>query len=106
MADSGTGANNTAPASRERYGGQAASSIKHRSDRTTPFSISVEGLEGTGKSFFGLTSCPLPIVHVNFGDRDATPIIDQLDDDRAAAVTTYNFYPKSAEGWTRQEGAD
>ena len=37
-----------------------------------PFSLSIEGLESTGKTHFALMTCPLPIVHINFGDRDAT----------------------------------
>lgn len=92
------------PSVRDRFGATTGAAIAGRADRTTPFSTSIEGLEGTGKSWFGLVTAPLPIVHLNFGDRDAVPIIDQLPADRVEKIILYNFYPESAKGWSRDEG--
>ena len=48
----------------------------------TPLSLSVEGLEGTGKTFFTLMTMPLPLVHVNFSDRDATGFLYEMSPER------------------------
>lgn len=70
----------------------------------TTLSISVEGLEGTGKTYFGLMTGPLPIVHVNFSDRDATPFLYEMSEERRQQTTLYSFKPKTTDGWTRAEG--
>ena len=72
------------------------------------FSMSVEGLEGTGKTHFSLLTTPPPIVHVNFGDRDATLFLypDRMSEERREQTTLYSFHAASSEGWTRQEGYD
>ena len=68
-----------------------------------PFSISVEALEGCGKTQFGLLTCPWPIVHVNFGDRDAKAFLYEMPPERRAHTTMYSFAPASPGGWTRPE---
>src|SRR3990167_424879 len=68
------------------------------------FSMSVEGLEGTGKTHFSLMGTPMPVVHVNFGDRDATLFLYNMDEERRKQTTLYSFHPASSEGWTRAEG--
>jgi hypothetical protein len=68
--------------------------------------MSVEGLEGTGKTHFALMTAPLPLVHVNFGDRDATWFLYQMDEERRKQVTLYSFHAKDATGWSRAEGQE
>ena len=68
-----------------------------------PFSISVEGLEGTGKSRFGLLTCPTPVVHINFSDRDATAFLYDMSEERRKQTTLYSFAPAGTEGWTVAE---
>ena len=70
------------------------------------FSMSVEGLEGTGKTHFSLLTTPTPIVHVNFGDRDATWFLYNMDEERKKQTTLYSFQPKTSDGWTRAEGME
>ena len=71
-----------------------------------PFSMSVEGLEGTGKTFFGLMTCPTPIVHVNFSDRSALSFLYDMSKDRRTKAKLYSFSANTTEGWTRDEGKD
>lgn len=68
-----------------------------------PFALSVEALEGCGKTQFGLLTCPWPTVHINFGDRDAKPFLYEMSPERRAHTTLYSFVPASTEGWTRPE---
>lgn len=75
-------------------------------DELTPISISVEGLEGVGKSFFGLMTCPVPLVHVNFSDRDVKGYLYQMSEERRKATTLYDFRPNTPKGWTRKEGEE
>ena len=70
-----------------------------------PFSMSVEGLEGTGKTQFGICTGPLPVVHVNFADREATRFLYEVSDTRRKAITLYSFVPTSTQGWTRSEAS-
>ena len=72
-------------------------------DKILPFSISVEGLEGTGKTQFGLLTCPTPVVHINFGDRDATSFLYDMSAERRSKTTLYSFAPSDTKGWTRDE---
>lgn len=69
-----------------------------------PFSMSVEALEGAGKTRFGLIGTPGPVVHVNYGDRDATIFLYQMDEQRRSEVTMYDFQAPSSEGWSHAEG--
>ena len=69
------------------------------------FTMSVEGLEGTGKTYFGLMTAPTPIVYVNFGDRDATLFLYDMPPERAKDVDLVSFTPSSEQGWTRAEGS-
>jgi len=71
-----------------------------------PFSISVEGLEGTGKTYFSLLTCPTPIVMINFGDRDPRHYLYSMPNDRRAKVRLINFHSRNPGGWTRQEAAE
>lgn len=87
-----------------KYGAVSGATFDAQAERTIPFSISVEGLEGTGKTHFGLITCPTPIVHINFGDRDATTFLYDMDEERRRQVTLYPFHAQRPEGWTREEG--
>ncbi|KKN55482.1 hypothetical protein LCGC14_0581570 [marine sediment metagenome] len=89
----------------EKYGAIKAVDIVANGDPIT-FATSVEGLEGTGKTYFGLLTCPTPIVHVNFGDRDATPLLYDMSAERRERTVLYAFHAKGSGGWTRPEGKD
>lgn len=67
------------------------------------FSLSLEGLEGTGKTDFIINTMPLPIVLVNFGDRSAIPFLYTMDEERRKQVHIYDVQPSSDEGWTEAE---
>lgn len=71
-----------------------------------PFSMSVEALEGAGKTHFGLIGTPGPVVHINYGDRDATIFLYQMDEKRRAEITMYDFQAPSSAGWSRAEGME
>lgn len=68
-----------------------------------PFSISIDGQESTGKTRFPLLTCPTPIVHVNYGDRDATAFLYDMPEERRKKVVLYSFSPSGTEGWTVAE---
>ncbi|KKN82275.1 hypothetical protein LCGC14_0310880 [marine sediment metagenome] len=87
---------------RSKYGAVDGSKL-NGAPPILPFSISVEGQEGTGKSQFGLLTCPTPIVHINFGDRDATAFLYDMSEDRRSKTTLYSFAPSGPDGWTRAE---
>lgn len=70
------------------------------------FSISLEGLEGTGKTRFGLLTCPTPIVHINFGDREATIFLYEMSPERRAKTVLYSFAPKQPSGWQLEEAKE
>lgn len=74
-------------------------------DHSTPltFSLSLEGLEGTGKTHFAINTMPLPLVLVNFGDRSAVPFLYKMAPERAKQIMIYDIQPKSEEGWTFEE---
>ena len=72
----------------------------------TPMSVSVEGLDSAGKTYLTLMTMPLPVVHVNFSDRDATGFLYEMSPDRRAQTTLYSFKAKTTKGWTREEGAE
>ena len=76
------------------------------SSRPPPFSTSIEGLESTGKTHISLLTTPPPVVHVNFGDRDATWFLYQMDEERRKQTTMYSFSAKTSDGWTRPEGME
>jgi len=50
-------------------------------------------------------TCPLPIVHVNFGDRSINHLLYLMDDERRKQITRYEFHSTSVDGWDRPEGA-
>ena len=75
-------------------------------DRVTPLSVSVEGLESAGKTYFTLMTMPLPVVHVNFSDREATPFLYEMSAERRARTKLYSFKAQTTQGWTRAEGAE
>lgn len=70
------------------------------------FSMSVEAQEGAGKTQFGLLTCPTPIVHVNYGDRDATCFLYDMSETRRKQVTLYSFTPTGTSGWTIEESRE
>ncbi len=67
------------------------------------FSVSLEGLEGTGKTDFIVNTMPLPVVLVNFGDRSAIPFLYTMDPARRVDVHIYDIQPSSDQGWTLAE---
>ncbi len=88
------------------YGGQRGDQLVAEiadKKQAIPLSMSVEGLEGTGKSSFVLNTCPLPIVHINYGDRSAAPLLMDMSEERRSQITLYNFQAESPFGWTRAE---
>lgn len=88
---------------RKKYGAVNAADIVENGDPLT-FAMSVEGLEGTGKTWFALQTCPRPICHVNFGDRDATSQIYEMSEGRRKDTTLYALHSESPGGWTLEEG--
>lgn len=74
-------------------------------EKITPFSISVEGLESSGKTYFSIMTMPTPIVHVAFGDRDADMFLPRMSEERRKQVVLYKLKSESPDGWTRGEGA-
>mgnify|MGYP001569179927 FL=1 len=90
----------------EKYGAIDGATFVPDPTKPTIFSMSVEGLEGSGKTHFALLTAPLPIVHVNFGDRSAEWFLYQMDEERRKHVTLYSFQASSSQGWTAQEGRD
>ena len=85
-----------------KYGGVSGTDVVTNGGPLT-FAMSVEGLDGTGKTRFGLLTCPTPIVHVNFGDRDTKALLYDMSEARRKLVTLYNLQAQSPEGWTREE---
>jgi|FLYL01.1.fsa_nt_gi hypothetical protein len=71
-------------------------------DEITPFSVSVDGLEGTGKTTFAL-GFPRPLILVNFGDRSANLLLYDLPEEKRRDVYICDIQPASPEGWTYQE---
>jgi hypothetical protein len=71
-----------------------------------PLCISLEGLEGSGKTYLGLMTGPLPVVHVNFSDRQAESFLYDMTPERRAGTVLYNFRPETPKGWTRAEGQE
>ena len=68
-----------------------------------PFSISIEGLDGTGKTTFIIGSekivgMPTPIVHVNFSDRSCIPMLYALPKARRDLIQPYDIKPSSPDG--------
>src|SRR3990167_10215958 len=87
---------------RKRLG--AVEGTTYKSSSIKVFSMSIDGIEGVGKSHFPLMTMPTPIVHVNLGDRKADLFLDRMTKERRDQVTLYNFVPKSPEGWSIEEG--
>lgn len=67
-----------------------------------PFSVSLDGLEGSGKTYFALRM-PRPLVVVNFGDRDPNILLYDLKPEEREGILIKNIYPGSPEGWTLAE---
>ena len=88
-----------------KYGGVSGADIVTNGGPLT-FSMSVEGLEGTGKTRFGLLTCPTPLVHLNFGDRDATPLLYDASEERRKGITLYAQHAQSPDGWIRAEAKE
>lgn len=94
-----------ASGSYERIDG-ATFDVADPTNGVVPLSLSVEGLEGTGKTYIGLITGSLPVVHVNFSDRDASGFLYDMVPERRAKTTLYSFRAQSTQGWTRQEGQE
>jgi len=70
-----------------------------------PFSVSLDGLEGSGKTYFSLRM-PKPIVLVNFGDRSPEILLYDMTDEERDGIYTTNIQPSSPEGWTFTESVE
>lgn len=70
-----------------------------------PFSVSLDGLEGTGKTYFALRM-PKPIILVNFGDRDPNILLYGMSEEERTGIMTTSIYPSSTEGWTIGEAIE
>ena len=79
---------------------------KDPSNGIIPFSMSVEGTEGSGKTWLSLMTTPLPVVHVNFSDREATHFLYDMCEERRAKTTLYSFQAANSTGWSRAEGME
>lgn len=71
-----------------------------------PFSGSLEGLEGTGKSTFVMRTTPYPRVAVNFGDRSLIPFLYEIPKARRQDVHVYDIEPPSSDGWDFKSAVD
>lgn len=71
-----------------------------------PFSASLEGLEGTGKSTFLMLTTPYPRVAVNFGDRSLVPFLYQIPKERRQDVQVYDIKAPSSDGWDFKSAVD
>ena len=91
---------------REELGGIQGKDFNPDTAPIPTFAISVEGLEGTGKTHFGLMTCPVPIIHINFGDRNAEIFQYDMTKERRDKVDFYSFHAKTEKGWTRKEGKE
>lgn len=67
------------------------------------FSVSLQGLEGTGKTYFILATMPLPVVMVNFGDRSPAALLEKLPEERREQITVFDLQPRTEAGWTLPE---
>ncbi len=86
------------------YGGQSGEELVVATTHPT-FATSLEGLDGTGKTLYILKTAPLPMVYVNFGDRDPYVILNESGmEERRKHITVYQFQSTSVDGWTRKEG--
>lgn len=74
-------------------------------DALLPFGVSLDGLEGAGKTYFALRM-PKPIVLVNFGDRNPEILLYDMTEDERKDIYTTNIQPTSTEGWTLGESVE
>ncbi len=72
-------------------------------DLDLSFSLSINGLEGTGKTTFILKTMPLPMLYVCLGERSPNRILYEMDEKRRSQIEVVNLQPSSPEGWTYQE---
>lgn len=70
------------------------------------FSISIDGLEGSGKTFFIVETMPRPLSIINFGDRSAVPFLYRMSEEDRDTIYPIDIQPKSPEGWTFQEAVE
>ena len=71
--------------------------------RPVPFSISLDGLEGTGKTHFIIKTMPRPLVIVNFGDRSPYQFLYKMTEAERAGIIIYDIQPSGPDGWTLAE---
>lgn len=90
----------------EKYGAIKGSDVDPEQPSLILFSTSIEGNEATGKTRMPLLTYPWPLVHINYGDRDATHFLYEMSPERRAATTLYNMKASTPEGWTRAEARD
>lgn len=80
----------------------ATTNASNFQEKPVTFGVSLEGLEGTGKTHFGIMTAPTPVVLVNFGDRSATAFFYKMPEERQKLITCYDISPPTSEGWDFQ----
>ncbi len=77
-------------------------------DVSTPvsFSLSFDGLEGSGKTYIIINTMPRPLVIVNFGDRSALQFLYKMSKEERQGIHTIDIQPTSPEGWTFSEAVE
>lgn len=71
--------------------------------KPVPFSVSLDGLEGTGKTHFIIMTMPRPLVIVNFGDRSPLQFLYRMSEEERKDVVIYDIQPSTPDGWTYSE---
>lgn len=74
-------------------------------DQNVPvaFSVTLDGLEGTGKTHFIIKTMPRPLVIVNFGDRSPNQFLYRMTEEERKDIVIYDIQPSTPDGWTYQE---
>jgi hypothetical protein len=68
-----------------------------------PFSVSLDGLEGVGKTHFIIKTMPRPLVIVNFGDRSPHQFLYRMTPEEREGIVVYDIQPATPDGWTPAE---
>lgn len=71
--------------------------------KPVPFSVSLDGLEGAGKTHFIIKTMPRPLVIVNFGDRSPYQFLYRMSEEERKDIVIYDIQPSTPDGWTFNE---
>lgn len=69
-----------------------------------PFSISLDGREGTGKTQFYMLTMPRPLVVINFGDRSPLQFFYRMSPEERKDIKVFDLQAKTSSGFTEAEG--